>query len=232
MKTKILLIITFTFGCGASFFAQEYSQEIQKAINLYEEGEYQKVCDFLEKLLYPLQIKGIENITQAHLYLGLSWAMLGEEEKAREEFKEALKLDPELSLDPDYFLPKIISLFEEVKRDQIPQLSKKPSLPQKVTAPEKKGKENFILNFLPGGVPQFQDQAILKGGIVFSIQTLSLLTSILSYLEYKNNHWDSEFRTTKEGHYQKAEEIIIRMQITFWISVTTYLWSVIDGIIY
>jgi tetratricopeptide (TPR) repeat protein len=213
-------------------------QTLQSAITLYQHGKYQEAAEELEKLLYPLRIKNISKIAQAHLYLGLSYAMLDQPEKAQEEFHEALKLDPKLSLDPDYFLPEVISLFERVKSELIPREEvEKPLLPQLPKDGREKRvllltKERLLLNFLPGGVPQFQNGAKLKGWIVLTVQTSSLLTTAISYF-LLNNYRDKKYGgVPKEGYEKKANEILLWMQASFWIGVSSYLYSVIDGILF
>jgi hypothetical protein len=59
-------------------------------------------------------------IVDAYLLLGLTEIADGNESAAREAFQEALRLDSERRLDPEFFPPKVVKFFEKVRDESAP----------------------------------------------------------------------------------------------------------------
>jgi len=117
-KSAIILII----GLLSVSFAQQVSGDsLVKMLELakiyYNSGEYEKAVASLENALqYLKQLNQIDQV-EAYKYLAFSYVAQGDKEKAKEQFKNALALDPSLELDPTTVSPKIIKVFEEVKSE-------------------------------------------------------------------------------------------------------------------
>lgn len=56
------------------------------------------------------------DVALAHLYMGVAYTSLGHALLARDRFREALRLDKRLRLDPDEFPPPVIEAFEEARK--------------------------------------------------------------------------------------------------------------------
>ena len=50
------------------------------------------------------------DLIDAHIHLGLAYIGVNEAEKAKLQFKEALKFDPERKLNEDFYAPKVMKL--------------------------------------------------------------------------------------------------------------------------
>jgi tetratricopeptide (TPR) repeat protein len=117
-KTAVILII----GLAGAGYAQQVSGDslvkmLEHAKTFYNGGEYEKAITELEKALTFLkQLNQIDQV-EAYKYLAFSYVAFGETEKAKEQFRKALALDPKLELDPLTVSPKIIKVFEEVKSE-------------------------------------------------------------------------------------------------------------------
>jgi len=93
-------------GKGAAF--------LEKGVNDYFMGDYLGAVKNLQKAV-ALGLRGDDHVSKAHRFLAYSYVALNERNKAKDSFREALKVDPEMRLDPVYVSPKIIDVFEEVK---------------------------------------------------------------------------------------------------------------------
>jgi tetratricopeptide (TPR) repeat protein len=120
MLKKTILFLTLA-ACGLSF-AQQVSGDslvklLEQAKNFYNGGEYEKAITELEQALQFLkQLNQLDQV-EAYKYLAFSYVAFGDKEKAKEQFRLALKLDPKMELDPSVVSPKIIKVFEEVKSE-------------------------------------------------------------------------------------------------------------------
>jgi tetratricopeptide (TPR) repeat protein len=120
MWKKTILFLTLA-ACGLSF-AQQVSGDslvklLEQAKNFYNGGEYEKAITELEQALQFLkQLTQLDQV-EAYKYLAFSYVAFGDKEKAKEQFRLALKLDPKMELDPSVVSPKIIKVFEEVKSE-------------------------------------------------------------------------------------------------------------------
>jgi len=121
MKRYVIpLLFSFLFiQLGFSQSVTQDSLEIMlgKAKSHYYNGEYQLAIRELENALqYLKQLKQTDQV-EAYKYLAFSYVAFGDRNKAKEQFKKALLLDPELELDPATVSPKIIKVFEEAKSE-------------------------------------------------------------------------------------------------------------------
>ena len=87
---------------------------LEKGCNDYFMGDYRGAVKNLEDAL-TLGLSGTEATSKAHRFLAYCYVALDERERAMDAFQQALRTDPNLTLDPVYVSPKIIDVFEEVK---------------------------------------------------------------------------------------------------------------------
>jgi tetratricopeptide (TPR) repeat protein len=116
---KVLLLSFMMIGIGFAQTVTRDSLEIMlgKAKSYYYSGEYEFAIRELESaLMYLKQLKQTDQV-EAHKFLAFSYVAFGDRVKAKEQFKRALTLDPELELDPATVSPKIIKVFEEAKAE-------------------------------------------------------------------------------------------------------------------
>lgn len=87
---------------------------LENGISHYFMGDYLEAVKNLQRAV-ALGLSGNDNVSKAHRFLAYAYVALNERNKAKDSFREALKVDPEMRLDPVYVSPKIIEVFEEVK---------------------------------------------------------------------------------------------------------------------
>jgi tetratricopeptide (TPR) repeat protein len=120
-------------------FAQKVPEDslvriLERAKAYYNGGEYEYAIKELEKALqYLKQLKQVDQV-EAYKYLAFSYVAFGDRNKAKETFKKALALDPQVELDPATVSPKIIKVFEEAK-SEMAKVTPTPKPP--VVEPEK-----------------------------------------------------------------------------------------------
>lgn len=137
-KLFIFLCAVFVGFC----FSQQVSGDsllklLEKAKLYYNNGEYENAIKQLEDALqYLKQLNQTEQV-EAYKYLAFSYVAFGDKERAKEQFKKALLLDPKLELDPATVSPKIIKVFEEAKAEMAVVTPKPPTVqpPAKPTKP-------------------------------------------------------------------------------------------------
>jgi len=100
--------------------------ELQQAIALVKEGDFDRAVPRLDAAIKRLETKGGPkgDLSQAHLYLGIAYLELDQEASARARFREALGHDPKLRLDPRSFSPQTLRVFEAA-RAELPPAKKK-----------------------------------------------------------------------------------------------------------
>ncbi len=87
---------------------------LEKGTSDYFMGDYIGSVKNLKKAVASGLTKN-DDISKAHRFLAYSYVALNDREKAKDSFRQALRVDPDLQLDPVYVSPKIMEVFEEVK---------------------------------------------------------------------------------------------------------------------
>lgn len=119
MIKKILCLLTLVLVGFALAQVSEDSLEhmLQRAKIHYNSGEYESAISELERALQFLKQLESTDQVEYHKYLAFSYVALGDKDKAKGQFKEALMLDPTITLDPTFVSPKIIKVFEEAQAE-------------------------------------------------------------------------------------------------------------------
>ena len=90
---------------------------LEKGIHLYLAGEYKAAVQSLQEAS-KRGLRRKEDICKAYRFLAYSHIALGERNLGKKAFRKALAIHPALKLDPTYISPKIMGIFEEVKREK------------------------------------------------------------------------------------------------------------------
>ncbi len=93
--------------------AADPAAQLARAVELYGEGQFQDAAKLLEEARAVAKEPTL--VGKILLQLGITYGVLGEEEKARKAFEAALDADPTLSLDPESVKPKVAALFKAAK---------------------------------------------------------------------------------------------------------------------
>ncbi|MBN1128381.1 MAG: hypothetical protein JXA71_05310 [Chitinispirillaceae bacterium] len=97
--------------------AESLDSMLEQAKTCYRNAEYENAISQLEKTLQFLELLKVSDRMEAYEYLAFSYVAFGDTDKAKEQFKKLLALNPRLELDPVTVSPKIIRVFEETKSE-------------------------------------------------------------------------------------------------------------------
>jgi hypothetical protein len=92
--------------------------ELSRGIQQVDEGDFERAISTLEPAAQRLAQSSGPDAAQAFVYLGIAQLALDQREAALLSFGRALDLDPDLTLSPDLFSPKIRRALEEARRER------------------------------------------------------------------------------------------------------------------
>ncbi len=138
--------------------AEDVSNALETSIIRYEKGDFGRAIQDLKQVITILERKPEDDsrntvLYRAHLYLGMSYLGSGKENLAKEAFKKAIRTAPGETLDPEFFSPKVISLYNEMIAQTLAVLSIQSNI---------KGAEVFWGNSKQGSTP-FMRMNLLPG---------------------------------------------------------------------
>jgi tetratricopeptide (TPR) repeat protein len=195
MSKKIWLVLA-VFFVGIAF-AQQVSEDslehmLQRAKLYYNNGEYESAINELEMALqYLKQLESVDQV-EAYKYFAFSYVALGDKEKAKELFKTALTLNPDLILDPATVSPKIIKVFEEAKAEmELEPTPVEPGPPEPVTPLKKHrvSKTSALMRSccVPGWGQMYKGHSG-KGKKIMIASGITLGASIFSFVRRESAH--------------------------------------------
>ncbi|HDS09233.1 MAG TPA: hypothetical protein ENN73_03310 [Firmicutes bacterium] len=195
----MIIISVFAFG------ASDFEKALENAKNYYNQGEFTKAIEELQKAMNTLEKQKDEDMIEAFKYLGFSYVAFGEREKAKIEFKKVIKLDPHIQLDPSFVSPKIIAVFEEARAELRAEgfdFSKpvKPT-PTPVPTPKPQGEWTrggaFARSLFIPGLGQIYKGQKVKGYVILGAETLFLLATLNAMGEF--NDAKTAYDDAKQG---------------------------------
>jgi tetratricopeptide (TPR) repeat protein len=189
-----LFSLVFCLAGVCAVFAEEDTAQAQpepevlpeqRCIDFYRRGEYEKASDCLNSLYITGAVKDSARLLVCYEHLGVCQAMLEKPEMAKAAFKKLLELNPDHELDPNVYLPEIISLYQIVK------FERKTSL--RVLILDTVPAYHRAFNYLPFGTPQFMNQHTVKGIVVAAVEVAALGLSVFAY------HQEQSYYSSKYG---------------------------------
>jgi DNA-binding beta-propeller fold protein YncE len=144
----LIIISLFIFITNNAFTAEKAKEPLEKGKKYYEDSEFIKAIEELRRAVDLLEKTSRErsrnnDLIDAHIHLGLAYIGVNETERAKLQFKDALRLDPERKLNEDFYAPKVIKLFnkakdevkQEIKEGKIKVAAKEPEAAKSVPSP-------------------------------------------------------------------------------------------------
>jgi DNA-binding beta-propeller fold protein YncE len=124
----LIILLLFLTIPSDFILSQERKEEdrilslIKEANSLYESGEYSLAIEKFKEIIEEIRKLNKEKIyeekiAEAYLTIGICYIGKGEKENAIRSFFEVLKRKPDLELDPVWYSPKVISVFNEAKEE-------------------------------------------------------------------------------------------------------------------
>lgn len=84
----------------------------------YERLDYEAVKAKARRALDQYEAYSVEELAQIHVLLGVVHYAQNDQPAAREQFEQALTLNPTMSLDEVQYAPKIVRFFEQIKAER------------------------------------------------------------------------------------------------------------------
>ena len=226
---KFVLAILIMIGACFSQAVTQDSLEIMlgKAKDHYYNGEYQSAIRELENaLLYLKQLKQTDQV-EAYKYLAFSYVAFGDHAKAKEQFKKALMLNPELALDPATVSPKIIKVFEEAKAEMAASPVTEPVEPvPRAVKEEPSGFDATIRSCCVGGWGQMYRGEKSKGTkMMIAWGVTGGITLGTWIVASKKEQTYQDLRSTNPSAYDDAYE-----QYKLWLNISAASTIVFLGV--
>lgn len=135
----------------------EAVRRVASASNAFEYRDFKKVIELLHPFVHPPRISDPALMKEARRLLGISYHIQGDLPAAREEFSQALLLDPTLKLDPFLVPPAVIETFESVRASMQATLDRLSAQRRDTPEdpPQPAGLPHPLIAFAPLGFPQF-----------------------------------------------------------------------------
>lgn len=136
-----LLLWAAVIGTPALAAAQSTAidRELDEARTFYREGRFDSAIVTLRSAIEQLQqFRDVQarkvQLADAHLLLGLAHLAMRAEGEALDNFRQVVTLDPERTLDPEIFSPRVVALFDRA-RAEVSKDRNKPSPPPPIDPP-------------------------------------------------------------------------------------------------
>jgi hypothetical protein len=167
---RVALALGLAIRAAAPAAAQDRDPSLEAAlargITLVEDGDYSSaivVLDDVVARLGRLQEQRAR-VARAHLYLAIAYVGEGQESLAAASFREALRYDPELALNPTQFSPKVRERFQRVKNEVAAEKAGRPAAPARAGEAPKKGGSKTALVVVGVGAAVAGGVALAAGG--------------------------------------------------------------------
>lgn len=222
-----MCIFFYLFAC-TSITSLELAQErLNKAILIYDEGNFQEASNILEEIIEDTIITRDEEIS-ARTYLAFSYVARGKRMEAKKQFIKILKLNEDFSLNPEFVSPKIIKVFKEAEK-----MTKKPDtekiIKMKIKPPSTA--QCLVKSSLLPGWGQVSRGEKKKGNFLIGAFTVSLAALTLSHLAYlsaENSYMNAEIKSDIEYQYSRYNFTYKTRYIMMEVSLFIWLYAVTD----
>ena len=215
------------------------SQKLDDARAQFRAGEYKAVIATVFPLLFPSPALATEaELTEAFLLLGVSYFEIDDLENAETNFEEALIIDPEMTLDPDVYSPKVIDFFEKIRqasKDTLEKAIRDRQLRQyrdalKAMRQVNVEKHSYLINFVPFGAGQFQNGERGKGRLFAISEGVLGGVSLLSFLVLSADYgWPRHSIPLDEvDRARNLQALHVSTGVAFSV---LYAWGVVDALL-
>jgi len=176
-----------------------------------------------------------KQLVTLHTYLGFIEFALGKIDSAKVQFAAVLSLEPELRMDPVYTSPKIIALFEEVKRSQVSKInSGSVSAPKEiryVMVEDRRSGAALRSLLLPGWGQLYKGQKT-KGTMLLTAAGISAIGFVTLHIAQSQAHDDyraAKTATEIDSKYADYNRLFKARNTAALACATLWLYSYIDA---
>ena len=183
MRVAIVIVaVVCGFGTAA---ASSPSQDFLNAKQKFATGAYTEAITLISPLLYPQpRLNSDKETAEAHLLLAVAYYELGQFSSAEAEWKKALNINAELTVEPPAFSEKQSEFFKERKaayERENERLRRDAEIREKLQNMVVLERRDAWKNFVPLGLGQFQNGHTTKGIVFFAAQSLFIGANLAAY---------------------------------------------------
>ncbi|MEO0185077.1 MAG: tetratricopeptide repeat protein [candidate division WOR-3 bacterium] len=229
-----LCIVLVGFSFSQQVSGDSLLKMLEKAKLFYNNGEYENAIKQLEDALQYLKQLNQSEQVEAYKYLAFSYVAFGDKERAKEQFKKALLLDPKLELDPATVSPKIIKVFEEAKAEMAtvtpkpPPVQPPPTKPTKpVVQPAEVSATGALMRSccLPGWGQMYKGESS-KGKKLMIATAVLLPTAVISTTIQEKKH--QKYLDIEPGNEDEMDQAYREYKL--WYNITAFSWLTFAGL--
>ena len=189
------LIAIISIGVIAASAASAHAtpaQELQHGRDSFRARDWGSAIPVLNALVYPdVQLARKEDVVETLLLLGAAFFEIGNNDRARQELKRAIDLDPDRSITTLTFSAGAVRLFDQLKAEQQEQIERdaeKKRIAEQAEALELFRKSlvvyeasPYYLNFMPFGLAQYTQNRTRVGALFTLGQGVTFAASVGIY---------------------------------------------------
>jgi hypothetical protein len=222
-RTQVTIIsaLIFLLCAGIPLVAAPVHESINKAIILYDAGNFTEAIDVLEGVLVDTTL-ALEDEISSRTYLAFSYVACGKNEDAKEQFVIILGKQEGFSLNPEFVSPKIIEVFREAEK-----MVEEPNTNNIITIKNIPSTTQCLVksSLFPGWGQHARGEG-KKGKFLmgaFSVSLAALTLSHLAFLSAESSYMNAETRSDIEHQYSrynfayKARYVMVETSILIWL---------------
>jgi hypothetical protein len=190
------------FFCSINSFSQVNNDSLKVIKKEFESFEYQKVINDVNKLLVRKDTISKNNLKEIYRMKGISHFSINQDDSARKSFIQILQIDSSFNLDTSKTSPKIVTFFNDLKKNFLSEQAEKRKLsevkidtvyiPQykRNISSEQNLKHAVAQSIIFPGWGHFHRGYTLKGWIFTSLTAATLASSIYFIIDTNKKHKD------------------------------------------
>jgi tetratricopeptide (TPR) repeat protein len=229
-------LVVLALLCGVA--RANPNSDLDRAREAFRAKNWQSAAEITNNLLYPTVTLGDRTeAVEGHLLLGAAKYEIGDRDRARTEFTEALKLNAEASMSTN-FSEGAVRLFEDTKAEFAAQRAREAEAKRLAEAREKLEayrkslvvieKRSYGVNFVPFGAGQFQNKQNVKGYIFAGTEFATAATSAGIFLYLAGTYGlSAKVPLGDVSRIQRLQQVEIGTSIAFF---AIYAYGVFDSL--
>lgn len=234
-KIRTVSFFLVSFFIFQSISAQVFDYDVIQVKVLYETLEFNKAINTGQRLLKSNQQLKREELITINNYMALSFYNISKLDSARSHFLTLLSIHPDFELDPINVSPKIISFFNQIKKEvKSSQTENTIGYTKYVFLEDLRPAATFRSAIIPGWGQLYKNQK-RRGYIIGGVFIASLIatgTSVYFEKDSHNKYLDSTTPNSIEDNYNtyngwfKKRKLFTITTISIWaVAVLDALWA-------
>jgi tetratricopeptide (TPR) repeat protein len=258
-RTLVIAPAVLVACIATSSQARAEPEQLKMARYHFELNEHQEAVQFIDGVLGLKLLASEPELVEAYRIHGLSHFYLGHRDEARRSFVKLLSIDPDFNLDPKLVAPLALVEFNQAKLDNeqllAPLRERRRAIAEQrrleeearqrlLAEEEKKRKEReakqevilrvekhaWLTNFLPFGIPQFEQGRSRAGTIIAVSEGLGIFASVLTYSQVQARRDDNG--EVRREDMEKARRWRTANWVSFGTASAIYLAGLADALIH